>query len=122
MTRRHPERPERALNILERERLTELAQRRTSTYALRFAFVSKHCVYVCDGAGGHVIARELYGLVRGRPPLWDWRRRSIVTVEKTAAQMRALAKAWHYPTADVDEAQLIALAGRERAEQAGMLW
>lgn len=121
-TRRTFDRPERALNILQREKLDDLASRRTTEKTLRFAYVNKWCVFI-NAAGGTGAARMLYDHVRpGQTPRMDWRTHALVTTQRTADQMRALAGELNLRSVLVEEAALLALAGRERAEEAGMLW
>lgn len=121
-TRRTPDRPEKALNIVERQSLDDLASRRTTEKTLRFAYVNRWCVFVA-AAGGTGAARMLYDHVRpGQTPRMDWRTHAIVTTQATADKMRALAGDLHLRAVLVEEGALLALAGRERAEEAGMLW
>lgn len=121
-TRRTPDRPERALNILQREKLDDLASRRTTERTLRFAYVNKWCVYV-NAAGRLGAVRMLYDAARpGQTPRLDWRRHAIVTTQATADRMRSLAADLNLRAVLIEDASLLALAGRERAEEAGMLW
>ncbi|MGH3996053.1 MAG: hypothetical protein ACRDTJ_01145, partial [Pseudonocardiaceae bacterium] len=86
--RRTPDRPERALNIMQREKLDDLASRRTTARTVRFAYVNKWCVFV-NSAAGTDAARMLYARARpGQTPRMDWRRHAIVTVQTTADRMR----------------------------------
>lgn len=119
---RRYERPERALNVLERQRVDDFERRHASRRTLRVAWVNRWCVYI-SAYGNPADLRALYGEVRpGRAPLWSARHRAIVTVPETAQEMLDLATERRWPYVFVEEAQLVALAGTERAEENGLLW
>lgn len=122
MTRRYPERPEMALNVLQRWQIDDLDHRHVTRRALRFARINPWCTYINAGASTRAV-RFLYDEIRpGQLPRYDWRRRAIVTVDPTAKMIRALAAELEWRVVDVDQDHLLALAAGESAEERGLLW